>query len=376
MNPEGIIKLKLSWDGQRIWRVKIEPRPLAKLDALLRDKSRREVSEMIPMLFSVCRNAQGAAAASAFAAARGSADDGLAQSRERLVLCEALLEVLWRFLLDLPKIMGAAPNATLLAKLRGQLAVATSINQSEAAWQTFAADFERAVSAALFESIVVPWREPGDAASLMQKLAQVNTATARILLECWNGAARWGDSPIELMPEATAANVLAEIAPALEGDADFSRAPRWSGRVMETGALARMHRHPMLAELLKLEGHSIMARLLARLLEVGALFDRLRAPAAQPGWVQAACVRPGVGLAWVQTARGLLLHWVELGVQGEIENYRMVAPTEWNFHPDGACPLGLAGKSAAGEQEAQQCAGLMVHALDPCVAYKVEVEHA
>jgi hypothetical protein len=43
---------------------------------------------------------------------------------------------------------------------------------------------------------------------------------------------------------------------------------------------------------------------------------------------------PGVGRALVETARGLLMH--EIVLDGErIADYFIVAPTEWNFHPQG-----------------------------------------
>ncbi|MEZ5703328.1 MAG: hypothetical protein R3E42_17330 [Burkholderiaceae bacterium] len=46
--------------------------------------------------------------------------------------------------------------------------------------------------------------------------------------------------------------------------------------------------------------------------------------------------QPGVGLAWVEMARGLLVHQVTLDAGGDsVGRCRVVAPTEWNFHPLG-----------------------------------------
>ena len=42
----------------------------------------------------------------------------------------------------------------------------------------------------------------------------------------------------------------------------------------------------------------------------------------------------GIGLGWAENARGRLLHLVQLQ-GGRAALYRIVAPTEWNFHPDG-----------------------------------------
>jgi Ni,Fe-hydrogenase I large subunit len=388
MNPEGKIQINLAWDGQRIKRAKLVSRTLLPVGALLRGKSVRQAAESIPMLFGVCRNAQGAAATAALTAAQGEsvtpADSAnpVAQRRERLVLSEALLELMWRFLLDLPVIMDAKADPGLLAQLRRRMAEAASVEPDEAKWQSFVDDLEQAVCHALLGSSAAAWHKMDEQAmdnieNLIRILSAANTTTAKILLECWHGIGRWGGCDIALMPQANRLNVLAELAPCLESDTDFALYPHWRGQLMETGALARMRHHPLLTELLLAEGTSIMARLLARLFEVRDLCTRLRTPPqAATAWVQHATLRSGTGLAWVQTARGLLMHWVTLDAQGMVEDYRIVAPTEWNFHPAGPCIRGLVGRVAASVQQAQRCAELMAFALDPCVTYEVEVEHA
>jgi Ni,Fe-hydrogenase I large subunit len=66
-------------------------------------------------------------------------------------------------------------------------------------------------------------------------------------------------------------------------------------------------------------------------------------------------------------ARGLLLHWVQLDAQGRVQAYQVVAPTEWNFHPDGALAKALtqlAPQDTAG-------ASLLGKAFDACVECQV-----
>jgi Ni,Fe-hydrogenase I large subunit len=77
----------------------------------------------------------------------------------------------------------------------------------------------------------------------------------------------------------------------------------------------------------------------------------------------------------VQTARGLLLHRVRIA-DGRVTDYRIVAPTEWNFHPDGALARGLVGATAGSAVALKRQARLAVQALDPCVAFQVEIAHA
>jgi coenzyme F420-reducing hydrogenase alpha subunit len=78
----------------------------------------------------------------------------------------------------------------------------------------------------------------------------------------------------------------------------------------------------------------------------------------------------GDGLGRIEAARGCLVHRVELR-EGRVARYQILAPTEWNFHPDGALVRGLAGR-AAGDDAAWR-ARLLVAALDPCVTYTLRI---
>jgi len=66
---------------------------------------------------------------------------------------------------------------------------------------------------------------------------------------------------------------------------------------------------------------------------------------------------------WQAVARGLLLHWVKVDAAGAVQDYRVLAPTEWNFHPQGA----LAQAVAALPAEAVTTARTLAAAYDPCV---------
>jgi Ni,Fe-hydrogenase I large subunit len=66
-------------------------------------------------------------------------------------------------------------------------------------------------------------------------------------------------------------------------------------------------------------------------------------------------------------ARGLLLHWVQLDAQGRVDAYQVVAPTEWNFHPDGALAQALMRLSP----QDITGAALLGKAFDACVDCQV-----
>jgi Ni,Fe-hydrogenase I large subunit len=56
--------------------------------------------------------------------------------------------------------------------------------------------------------------------------------------------------------------------------------------------------------------------------------------------------------------------------------YRIVAPTEWNFHPQGALATALVGAPAGDAAAARLAALRLVNSLDPCVNCSVEVTDA
>jgi Ni,Fe-hydrogenase I large subunit len=180
------------------------------------------------------------------------------------------------------------------------------------------------------------------------------------------------------MPAAGRDALLAAVVPAMRSTSGFERAPVWQGAPMETGALARMHAHPLVAAARAQYGNAVPTRMVARLAELAILVGRLAgspADGAGPPWVDAFAHAPGEGLAAVQTARGLLLHRACVA-DGSVTLYQIVAPTEWNFHPAGALVRGLEGAVAPDAAALASDARLVVQALDPCVACRVEVARA
>ena len=68
------------------------------------------------------------------------------------------------------------------------------------------------------------------------------------------------------------------------------------------------------------------------------------------------------------------MHRVACTADGLIGSYRVLAPTEWNFHPGGALVCGLEAQLAANEAGLRRGVALAVLALDPCVGYEVAVQ--
>ncbi len=152
----------------------------------------------------------------------------------------------------------------------------------------------------------------------------------------------------------------------LESPACGPRTPHWLGGCAETGVWAR-HRQPQ-----DLVLATPWLRLGARLAELA----RLASP-DRPAWLVSGGVSlaaDGV-LAWVEMARGVLMHAIRLDGSGRgarLGACAVLAPTEWNFHPFGALARALAASPLPLSIAARRAFDLAVVALDPCVAHRFD----
>jgi hypothetical protein len=204
-------------------------------------------------------------------------------------------------------------------------------------------------------------------------LAAVRAAAQAILLPCRPlaliagiGAARTVSSPGPQAPDEAGLRALAD---ALRQAPDFAERPLWQGGPAETGPWTRAAR-PHEA----LRAADAWVRLGARLADLVAI--GCDGAGALAGGSRA--LGPGEGIAWTEMSRGLLMHWVLLDAgthppeTARVRSYRVLAPTEWNFHPQGA--LGRALAEGRLEGEAARLAAL---ALDPCIRFELaEPGHA
>jgi hypothetical protein len=208
--------------------------------------------------------------------------------------------------------------------------------------------------------------------------ATADTLPAKLLRHVMAEHRPAADGEVALMPAPGREFLAGTIAQAIAGDPGFATAPTWQGQPVETGALARMCGHPLVAACATRYGRTAVTRIVARIAELAAALEDLRggvqAPAAVTR-VQSIALGAGTGLGAVETARGLLLHRARVHDECVVD-YQIVAPTEWNFHPQGPLVRTLTGSAASDESDVLRQARLAVHTLDPCVACKVEVAHA
>lgn len=160
---------------------------------------------------------------------------------------------------------------------------------------------------------------------------------------------------------------LRQLARCLVADGGYTRQPRWQGDCTETGTWTRLND----------AGRALPATPWQRLGARVAELVRLALPDAPTrqgsGWLAfgALPISAGEGLAWVEMARGLLVHHAR--VDGAVvSGYRVLAPTEWNFHAEGAVAVALEGMRPSQDALAPRRIAALMAAYDPCVRFEVE----
>ena len=313
----GCVRLRLACADGRVSAVQVSSeRP--DIARALRGRTADQTVRLVPLLFALCGEAQSRAAVLALAAARG---EECVLRLDPGVQREVLREHLWRWLLDLPPLLGEMA-------LQQEFIDATK-------W--IAEGCRDKLHALLASPRITVLR------SSLQQLKKPHPIQSRLLpaLDARNSLAEW--------PRLTA---------------EFCRIPDWRGMAAETGAIVRQRQRTENSTSL------LSSRWLARFDE---LFDWAMGDdqVGAGGTVSAAPVASGIGRSLVETARGLLMHEIVLDGKS-VADYLIVAPTEWNFHPQGTLADQLLGQAAGNRDALQQHVARAVAALDPCVPWELE----
>lgn len=354
----GKLTLSLRLEQGRVAGVEIaSTRPQAAV--LLKGRTPEQAVHLAPLIFSLCGGAQGVAAHAALTVAQGSAPDARLLARwAGAIRREASTEHLWRLMLDWPQLVGLDRFETGYASYRRQCLAAIDDNEHAAALQPV-------MHATLLGAPPRDWLSQGQHAFAAWR--ENSSALGAKLLRGINHAASGSDGSVAFLPATSARDWVGMEENT--GAAEFCKQPVWRGEPHETGALARRHGHALVAPLLVI-GRRVEARITARLVELAQWACGEFGPVRD--WIDVAPCGENASLARVETARGLLIHraWLE---NGTIADYVVVAPTEWNFHPQGAFAreaLRIEGTDAAAVKRQAQALAL---SLDPCVEYEVMV---
>ncbi len=394
MNLEGGLLIDLYRDDNRVSRVEItSTRPFQAVN-MLRDKSPDAALSAVSLMYNVCANAQAQAGLQACRQALGyKASKEVLLAQQWLVDLETLREHLWRISLEWPRFMGEGVSSR---------AVLLSLTMNSCRQALFSSEFPFALDAALKLNA----KALGTQLEALQAFIEVEvlacplsewldtTTTAEALLQWVN---KRGSVAARLLSDVyekslmTIGNVEASYLPTLDQEAllqqfqsndvnRFITEPIWKGKCYETTTLARHSEAPLLISMSMHFGTGLLTRLVAKLLAVVTLISKLKHDAdtlietarEMDVTFEVDGKKSWTGIGQVEAARGHLVHWVEID-SGKVSDYRILAPTEWNFHPQGIAAQGLKTLSADDDDELRRLAAYWINAIDPCVGYELRL---
>lgn len=364
------------------------PRDVARLFI---GKRTEDVVTSMPLMFNICGAAQASVAVSACEQATAikgnvSRDGG----RALVVLAESAREHALRILLDWKTFAGSEgpkidPKQVMLWRQQMQSSLFGSAGAFELNSQT---NFDRdaalgvikSVESFLRDSIIdetpQAWLERTGLCSFENWFRNSDGLAARFVAAFyarqWQSVGVADIHPLPVMDAGDLWNILEA-----DRDGDFVANPEWLGEICETGPLSRNFSHPLIVALTKEFGSGILIRQIARLVELCSLPGDMRRllndlGASHSSMAQTSEHGDGCSLAQLETARGRLVHAVRLK-DAKIANYKILAPTEWNFHANGAATSALENLHTEDSGELKSQAEQVVQAIDPCVGYEVRV---
>ncbi len=398
---EGRIDIDLYPSKQRGERVRLHSSRPVHAARILIGKTPQQALDIIPLLFSICGTAQSQAALHAIQGAldSGSADSHSAdqhideQARELLVQVETCKEHMLRLFLDWPSLFYLNHDNDELPWL-SQL-VAHFRNTLYRDGRAFTLDRQLQVQPDKLEQLLnrldsylqkhvfgiapAEWLDGiEDIGALHDWALNSDTIAARsIATICDKGWASQGMSDCSPLPPLTTQQLQQLFDD--ETAEDFIAAPRWQGHCHETTPLARQFDQPLIRALRQEFDNTLITRWLARLVELASIPQQLRQSSvalrqrSADAWQHNEVADDNSnGLSQVEAARGRLIHRVKIE-NGLISQYQILAPTEWNFHPQGLVRQTLDSIASGDPNSLGNLAHIIINAVDPCVGYELRI---
>ena len=330
--------------------------------------------ERITQLMTVCQHAQTAAAKLALGGAITSAE-------KRAIDYENIEQGFWRLIIDLPKILAVDSPLADFVKFRQAIAQHANKNTNK----NVQSELEiRSTAEYLFQQLCQLTPEEFSQLSkerFSQWLAKSDSPMAVILRQVSHVFPAALDNHLKLLATVPDDVFLATLSELLKANKDFYQQPCLAQHSHETGSFSEIQNHPLFELFLAL---GVTGRYASRLLYLAQKITELADVNSSSNSNSNSAIKPITGqfclekntsLGWVQTARGLLVHMANIQ-QDKISQYFIVAPTEWNFHPQGILKKIMLHTSFKSPELAKKAVKLAVIALDPCVDFNVGVTYA
>lgn len=386
MFPEASLNVALRVRNDAVETVLIRSTRMVRAARMFANKKPSEVLQLLPAVFSLCGTAQALTGMAAMEKAAAIATSPRQKAaRALLILAETASEHALSIARDWPALAGAEPRFDLAKRIRKCLSGLRMLLYPAGDWLhlgggALAPDLPR-ITDALAQARQAATQLLGhDVDELVLPIAfqawmdsaPSHLPAPHLPAHVWRqGQAGLGASAFLPMPELGPPDLAVRLAQ--DRDGLYLARPDCAGRVFETGCLAHWSWHPLIVDLVEQHGHGLLARLAARLIALAGALREMeeRAEELAPEPANDLPGLDGEGIALTEAARGLLAHRVILK-DDRIEHYQILAPTEWNFHPEGPLVRALTGLAAGADLHHR--ARLLVHALDPCVACTISLE--
>lgn len=311
-------------------RLTLFPRDLSH-QRLLEGVEEGEALRRLRSLFHLCGKAQERLAFQALRAARGEGTGFSAPDRE--VLRESLFESLRALLLP----MGG--EAILPSFEKDTWNALRDLGKGAKAGDSdFFPEFRTLLEGVVLGESVFRFLERGTAREWdgwLRERRSLSPVARRAALLLPDGEVAVPIFPDLSMTALTDAASVEWLSRAME-NREFLSWPHLEGEGRETGPLAREREHPLVWDLW-MSGRSLSARLAARLVELARWSKGEKdggGDKARLAEIRSRSQGDGVGIAWGETSRGLLVHRWTLR-EGRVRGVRILAPTEWTFSPEG-----------------------------------------
>ncbi|WP_434151232.1 nickel-dependent hydrogenase large subunit [Methylocaldum gracile subsp. desertum] len=369
--------------SETIVSVSITPRPLLPVERLALGKPPEAVPTLFGRLFSLCPKAHAKAAARALEDALDiSVSPNLERPRDLQTTVERVRELSLNLLLASDGRISPWPPRliTLCRRLIAALG-GDAVHWPAAPFEPNAAELR--VGATELEALVSHllgglWHTPQPDLEAVRHWLEHDTCAAVAWMRpaLQPGWPDFGRCAVDALPAFSDPMLKAALGP---GSMRVSpTCPEWDELPRETGCLVRQSSAPLIREALAVYGNGLFTRMLARMVELKSLVRSLI-----EGIEQLAPIEPGslpgrtggIGVAQTEAARGRLIHRVEVA-DGRVCDYRILAPTDWNFHPRGLVYRALLGAAVGDADSAKARIEAFLRVVDPCVDHRLILEPA
>lgn len=403
---EGGLVFDLYRDGPRVADVTVQSERPLQLVEVMRGKQAEEGLMLLGLMYRICGVAHRYAGLTAWCRALDIEMRYAVKRAQRLLVhLETLREHLWQVLVVWPELLGVMPpkdrDLTLLSTMMadaeralfegGQgMTPSARLKVDREKLEDLLDRVQALIERQVCDMPIQQWRGIDSPEWLRVWAETGQTSAARMIRhlheEGWLalGSDRDGLEHLTAM-SSHSLNLLFDV-PAFYARArdEFIARPTWRGQCRETNTYTRQNLHELVVAVRDDHGNGLLTRLVARLVELVSL-ERTIAHEAELVMRSAGDMAAdeaddapnsldssGQGAAMIEAARGHLIHWLKVE-KGTIADYAVVAPTEWNFHPEGVAVRGLKMLEANDEKRLKRQAAFWIHAIDPCVAYELRV---